>query len=334
MSGHSLSGRTLAITGIGGFIGLRMAERARERGMQVQGLDVSTAAADLARQKGARVVIGDVTDSAAVSEASRGADVMFHTAAIIEEDGDPALFRRVNVEGTRTVAECARAAGVRRFVQLSSVMVYGFTYPPFVAEDGPFRGEGNPCCETKLESDRLVLGLHAPGAFDVTVIRPGDVYGARSRPWVLRPLELMRKRIFFLIDGGRGTMNHVHVDNLLDAVFLALERRAAGEAFNVTDGAQTSFADYFGRLARMLGRKRLPSAPGTLVRRGFSLAGRAGALMGLRLPVSPAAVDFVCRPHPYSIDRARRVLGYEPRISLDQGMAEVEHALRAAGQLA
>jgi nucleoside-diphosphate-sugar epimerase len=259
---------------------------------------------------------------------------MFHTAAIIEEDGDMALYRRVNVEGTRAVAEGARAAGVRQFVQLSSVMVYGFTYPPFVTEAGPFRGEGNPYCETKLESDRLVLGLHAPGAFDVTVIRPGDVYGPRSRPWVLRPLELMRKRIFFLIDGGRGTMNHVHVDNLLDAVFLALEKRAAGEAFNVTDGAQTSFADYFGRLARMIGRKGLPSAPGALVRRGFSLAGRASARLGVRLPVSPAAVDFVSRLHPYSIARARSVLGYEPRISLDQGMADVERALRAAGQLA
>jgi len=323
----------MAITGIGGFIGLRMAERALERGMRVQGLDAVAAAADLARQKGAEVVVGDVTDKDAVTRASRGADIMFHTAAVVEEDGERALYQRVNVEGTRTVAEAARAAGVRHFVQISSVMVYGFTYPPFVAEDGPFRGEGNPYCETKLASDRLVLGLHAPGSFDVTVIRPGDVYGPRSRPWVLRPLELMRKHMFCLIDGGRGTMNHVHVDNLLDAVFLALEQGAGGEAFNVTDGGKTTFAEYFGHLARMLGRKRLPSAPGALVRSVFSLAGRAGALIGIRLPVSPAAVDFVSRPHPYSIARVRRELGYEPRISLEQGMAEVERALRAAGQL-
>jgi nucleoside-diphosphate-sugar epimerase len=333
MNDHSLHGKTMAITGIGGFIGLRMAERAQARGMRVQGLDASSAAAALARQKGAEVVIGDVTDRDAVRSATRGADVVFHTAAIVEEDGDIALYRRVNVEGTRAVAEGARAAGVRQFVQLSSVMVYGFTYPPYVAEDGPFRGEGNPYCETKLESDRLALRLHTPGAFDVTVIRPGDVYGARSRPWVLRPLELMRKRLFFLIDGGRGTMNHVHVDNLLDAVFLALERRAAGEAFNVTDGAQTSFADYFGRVALMLGRKRLPSLPGGLVKRAFSLAGWAGKRIGLQLPVSPAAVDFVCRPHPYSIARARHVLGYEPRLSLEQGLTEVENTLRAARQV-
>jgi nucleoside-diphosphate-sugar epimerase len=310
-----------------------MVERALARGMRVQGLDASPAAAELARKKGAEVVIGDVTDTDSVARASRGADVMFHTAAIIEEDGDSSVFRRVNVDGTRNVAESARAAGVGQFVQLSSVMVYGFKYPRFVTEEGPFRGEGNPYCETKLESDRLVLSLHSPGSFDVTVIRPGDVYGPRSRPWVLRPLDLMRKRIFVLIDGGRGTMNHVHVDNLLDAVFLALEQRAAGQAFNVTDGAETTFADYFGRLARMLGRTSLPSAPGALVRGGFSLVGRAGALIGLRLPVSPAAVDFVSRLHPYGIDRARRVLGYEPRISLDQGMAEVAQTLRAEGRL-
>jgi nucleoside-diphosphate-sugar epimerase len=333
MNTHSLSGKTMAVTGIGGFIGLRMAFRAKERGMRVQGLDASPLAADLARRQGAEVVVGDVNDAAVVARAARGADVMFHTAAIIEEDGDMSAFRRVNVEGTRTVAEGARAEGVRQFVQLSSVMVYGFSYPRFVDEEGPFRGEGNPYCETKLESDRLALGFHAPGSFEVTVMRAGDVYGARSRPWVLRPLELMRKRIFFLIDGGRGTMNHVHVDNLLDAVFLALERGAAGQAFNVTDGAETTFADYFGRLARMLGRNRLLSAPGSLVRRGFSLAGRAGARVGLKLPVSPAAVDFVCRPYPYGIERARRVLGYEPRIHLDEGLAEVESTLRSAGLL-
>jgi nucleoside-diphosphate-sugar epimerase len=333
MNANSLAGKTMAITGVGGFIGLRMAERAKERGMRAQGLDASPPSAELARRRGIDVVIGDVTDPAAVARASRGADVMFHTAAVVGEDGDMALYRAINVEGTRTVAEVARAAGVRHFVHLSSVMVYGFSYPAFVAEEGPFRGEGNPYCETKLESDRLALGRHAPGTFDVTVIRPGDVYGARSHPWVLRPLELMRKRIFVLIDGGRGTMNHVHVDNLLDAVFAALERRAAGEAFNVTDGANTTFAEYFGRLAHMIGRKWLPSAPGAIVKSGFSLAGRVGARLGFTLPVSPAAVDFVSRVHPYSIDRARRVLGYEPRISLDQGMAELEIALRAAGQL-
>src|SRR5690348_11751960 len=118
MTTVSLRGRMMAITGIGGFIGLRMAERALQRGMRVQGLDASTAAAELARKKGADVVVGDVTDKAAVSRASRGADVMFHTAAIVEEDGDRAVYHRVNVEGTLTVAAGARAAGVRQFVQL------------------------------------------------------------------------------------------------------------------------------------------------------------------------------------------------------------------------
>jgi nucleoside-diphosphate-sugar epimerase len=333
MNRELFQGKTIAITGIGGFIGARMIERATELGMKVKGLDAAPAAADTARRLGADVVVGDVNDGDAVARASRGADVMFHTAAIVEEDGDMSLYRRVNVDGTRTVAEISQREGVRQFVQLSSVMVYGFTYPRFVAEDGPFRGEGNPYCETKLESDRVALEKHAPGTFDVTVIRAGDVYGARSRPWVLRPLALMRKRIFFLIDGGRGTMNHVHVDNLLDAVFLSLEKRIAGQAFNVTDGADTTFADYFTRLARMIGREKLPSAPGSLVRGGFALAGRVGAKIGVRLPVSPAAVDFVCRPYPYGIERAREVLGYRPRITLDQGMAGVERDLRAAGAL-
>ena len=172
---------------------------------------------------------------------------MFHTAAIIGEDGDmrslPPRQRRRDahrVWRSRVPRACANSCSSLRSWCTAS------TIRPSSPKTVHFAAKDNPYCETKLESDRLALGLHAPGAFDVTVIRAGDVYGARSRPWVLRPLDLMRKRIFFLIDGGRGTMNHVHVDNLLDGVFAALDRRASGEAFNVTDGAHTTFADYFG----------------------------------------------------------------------------------------
>jgi nucleoside-diphosphate-sugar epimerase len=87
MNNESFRGKTLAITGIGGFIGARMTERATELGMRVRGLDASPAAADAARRLGAEVVVGDVNDGDAVARASHGADVMFHTAAIIEEDG-------------------------------------------------------------------------------------------------------------------------------------------------------------------------------------------------------------------------------------------------------
>src|SRR5207244_1106253 len=99
-----LSGKTLAITGAGGFIGLRMVERAMERGLLVRGLDASPEAARRAEAAGAQTIVGDVNDAGAVQRLCSGADVIFHTAAVVKESGPWKLFRKVNVEGSRNVA--------------------------------------------------------------------------------------------------------------------------------------------------------------------------------------------------------------------------------------
>lgn len=321
------TGKTLMVTGAGGFIGLRMIERARERGLAVRGLERSPEAARRAERAGAEVVVGDVCDPEAARRACAGAAIVFHTAAILEEDGELEPFRRVNVGGTVTVAEAARAAGVRRFVHLSSVMVYGFKFPPWVREEGPLAGDGNPYCITKIESEEALRPFHRSGGMEVIVIRPGDVYGPGSVPWVVRPIGLMKKRLFAL--AGHGVLNHVYIDNLLDAVFLALERDATGEPFNVTDGQATSCAEYFGRLARMVNQRRILTLPPRLARTTFRALEGGARLLRVKPPVRAAAVDYVTRPHGYSNERARARLGWTPAVGLDEGMARVERWLRA-----
>jgi nucleoside-diphosphate-sugar epimerase len=312
----------IAITGIGGFIGLRMAGRARERGWTVAGIDIAAAAAQRARQAGAEVVVGDINDTAALARAFAGADIVLHTAAVVEEDGPRALYERINVDGTRSVCAAARAAGVRRLVHLSSVMVYGFDFADGVTEAGPFADDRNPYNDTKYRGEQAAMACHAPGRFEVIVIRPGDVYGPGSRPWVLRPVELLRKGLFMLPDGGRGVINHVHVDNLIDGIFLALDRDATGEAFTLTDGVATSCREFFAWHARTAGRP-LRSAPAWLLMAMIGAAAAAARLLGRKPPASAAAIRFLMRRGRYSIDKARRVLGYAPRIALEQGMRAV-----------
>lgn len=329
-----LSDTTIAITGIGGFIGLRMAQRAMERGMKVKGLDLSPEAARRARSLGAEVTVGSVNDEKRVAQMCKDADIVFHTAAVVEEGGSMELFRKVNVEGTRTVAAAALEADVMRFVHLSSVMVYGFRFPPYVTEEGPLRGENNPYCQTKIESEQAVMEYHKPGRMEVIVIRPGDVYGPGSVPWVLRPLQMIKSGRFALVNGGRGTMNHVYVDNLLDGIFLALEKDATGEPFNLTDGQNTSWAEYFGFLNRMIGRKRkLRSVPRKVIEPVFGAIEKIYGALGKKAPGSAEALNFLTRPYPYSIARARKVLGYEPKISLKEGMQRTEAWLYLNGYL-
>ncbi len=331
-----LAGKTVAITGIGGFIGLRLAARAAQAGLIVRGLELFEGGAAKARAVGATVVVGDMNDRAAAAEAVRGADFVVHTAATVAAGGELAEFRRVNVEGTRTVADAARNAGAARFVHLSSVMVYGFDFAPNVAEDGPLRGEGNPYCITKIESEKVALDFDdagGGGGMRVIALRPGDVYGRGSRAWITAPLEFMKKGQFVLPNGGRGILNHVHVDNLVDAIFASLENggSAFGQSINVTDGDTTTCLAFYERLAKMIGITKVPTAPGALLTFGLGIAERLHlVLKGERIALVDT-VRFLGRPHAYSIDKARRVLGYSPRVSLDAGLADVAAWVASGG---
>ncbi|MFW5875817.1 MAG: NAD-dependent epimerase/dehydratase family protein [Myxococcota bacterium] len=316
--------QTLAITGVGGFIGKRLAERALERGFTVRGLEVSAEAAARAEGLGVQVVVGDITDPAAAARMCEGADAVVHTAAIVREDGPWDLFRRVNVEGAETVARAARDAGVRRFVHLSSVMVYGFHYPPGVDEEGPLRGDGNPYCTTKIESEAALLAFQQNGDLDVVLVRPGDVYGPGSQPWVVRPIELMKARLIVLPRRGHGYMNPVYVDNLIDGLFLALATEHTGQAFNITDGRAVTYMDYFSRLARAAGVPGPWTAPEPLLRAAFQAVERGAVLLG-KTPLAHAqALNYLIRPGSYSIEKARQRLGYEPAVSFEEGMRLTE----------
>ncbi len=318
----NLKNKTLLITGIGDFIGLRAAEMAIQRGIKVHGLESSQDKAKKAQELGAQVFVGSISNKEILEKACNGADIVFHTVSVIEAGGSMDLFRSVNVGGAVNTAKAAKKAGVRAFVHLSTVMVYGFCFPNYVTEEGPLRGENNACCQTKIESEIEVLKFNNPTDFGVIVIRAGDVYGPGSDVWVVRPLQYMQKKKFVLADGGRGLINYVYLDNLIDAMFLAVEKEAYGEAFNITDGRQTTWKEYCTRLAEIGGfPKPVISMPALLVKTAIRRQGKKADLL-------PESVDFITRTHAYSIEKARRVLGYEPRINFDEGMARTAEWLQ------
>jgi len=320
----------MAITGIGGFIGLRMAQRAIERGWTVSGLEISATAADRAAETGARVVVGDINDKAKLAKAFAGADVVFHTAAVVAEDGPRELYERVNNQGTRSVCEAALSQRVPRLVHLSSIMVYGFNYPDQVGENGPYADDGNIYNETKLSSENIALSFHQPDQLGVIVIRPGDVYGAGSVPWVLRPLELIRNGQMLLPTVNRctGVINHVHIDNLLDGIWLAMEHDAVGEAFNITDVVVTPTDQFFAHHARWLGQKTPRTIPAWLMYPALNLLASVASLVGKTLPFQADGIKFLTRQNQISSAKAQQQLGYQPKISLAAGMQQVEQQLR------
>ena len=176
----------MAVTGAGGFIGNAVCGALSAEGADVRGLELNADAADRVRASGAAFEQCDVVDRPVLARCLGGADSVVHTAAHVREWGDMDDFVRVNVQGTRNVLDAAVRAGADRVVHVSSVVVYGYDAPG-EQDDDVFRPHcGIPYIDTKSASDALACRRGA------VVIRPGDVYGPHSVPWVLRPLELAR----------------------------------------------------------------------------------------------------------------------------------------------
>ena len=294
----------VAVTGAAGFIGRAVCGCLRARGHVVRGIDLH--GADVA---------ADVADADAIAAALRGCDAVVHAAAIVEEGGRMDDYVRVNTRGTRNVLDAMTAPA--RAVVLSSVAVWGYDFRSDQDEATPPKPCGNPYIDTKGATETLALLRGA------TVIRPGDVHGPGSKPWVLRPLEAMLRGAFVLPGRGDGVMTPVYVDDLADAIVRALETpAAAGRAYTVWDGDPAPAREFFAHHARWA-QKKLRTVPRPLA-----------ALGALVTPgVHPDALRFVSRRAAYPNARAREELGWEPRVSLEEGMARSEAWLREEGLL-
>lgn len=317
------------ITGASGFIGRTLAARLRERGDTVRGMDVRP-------DPDAGVVAGDVTDPASWQDViERGATVV-HTAALVSNLPTLEEAWRVNTLGTRRVLDAAVARGAKRVVYLSSVRAFSDTgFPDGVTEAHPLRPDGNPYVDTRIAAEQAALQAHAAGELEVTVVRPGDVYGPGSRPWTLLPVQMIRTNRFLLPAMGRGIFSPVYVDDLVSGLVLAADRpEAAGQVFTLAGGVGVENRVFFGHYYRMLGKRGPVVMPTSAA---LALAGTVGGVNRLRRSsddeTNTTAVRYLCRTGTYSIEKARRVLGYDPEVDLDEGMRRTEAWLREVGEL-
>lgn len=312
------------ITGALGSIGRAVADRYRALGAEVAGVDLR---ADRARG----IVAADVAEPGSWQRRAERADLVVHTAATVSF-GRVDLWRP-NVVATRNALDAAIRAGARRFLHFSSVTVFSFDFPDGVDETYPVRMSGVPYADTKIASEQVVLQAHAAEAIECTIVRPGDVYGPGVRSWTVLPVEEIKARRLLLPAMGRGLMSPLYVDNLIDGVVLAAEPAAAGRVYTLTDGAGVPTREFFGHYHAMLGAGRPRVAPTALARRLAAVAGWGVRVAGGDTEASATAVDYLCRRGSYSIDRARRELGFQPTVELEEGMRRTHRWLGEAGLL-
>lgn len=319
--------RRVFLTGALGFIGRTLADRYRAEGAEVRGVDL---AADPDRG----VVAGDVTRAGDWQDHADGCDLVVHLAARLGFGGTHDEFWPVNVVSTRLALDAAVRGRARRFVHASSIVVFGNDYPDGADESYPVHPTGAPYVDTKIAAEQVVLAAHAEGQLPCTIVRPGDVYGPRSRPWVVLILEAIRRRQLILPARGRGLITPVYVDNLVDGCLLAAASGdAAGRIFTLTDGPGVEAREFFAHHHRWLGARGPRTAPTPVAVALAAASARAYALLGRETEAVPAAVRYFTRSGSYSIERARSVLGYEPAVGLEEGMERSRRWAEAEGLL-
>jgi nucleoside-diphosphate-sugar epimerase len=316
-------GRRAAVTGAGGFIGEAICRRLVAEDAEVRGLDINPGTAARVGAAGAAFVEADVTDPEAMREALEGAELVVHTAALVHEWGSMADFVRVNVAGTANVIDAAAAAGAAPVVHISSVVVYGYDDPSEQDETAFPRAYGIPYIDTKSASDRLACHRGA------IVIRPGDAYGPGSVPWTIRPAAMARARQLGVPLPGDGVMLPLYVDDLAEAVVLAVKRGEPGHAYAVwDDSGRITFEEHFNRLAQAVGGREARRLPRPLLElTGLSMEGWA-RLRRKPPPFTARSATFIDRRGTVSAAKARAELGWQPRVSYEEGMRRTAAWLR------
>lgn len=264
------------------------------------------------------IVIGDIGPNTDWKPALQGIDCVVHLAArthvIDERSADPLdAYRHINVLGTQRLAEQAAAAGVRRFVFLSSIKVNGETTAPlhpFTEEDSPQPHDAYGT--TKREAEDALREISARTSMEVVILRPPLVYGPGVKGNFLRLLRLIDRGMPLPLASVNNLRSLVYVGNLVDAIVKCIDTpAAAGKTYLVSDGEDLSTPDMIRKLASAMGRTpRLLPCPPALLHCGAALLGKRAAVMRL---TGSLAVDS---------SRIRSELGWRPPFSVAQGLEE------------
>jgi nucleoside-diphosphate-sugar epimerase len=333
------------VTGGTGFLGRRLVERLLQHGRAVSVLG-RTAAPEL-EQRGVRFIRASLEDVAAVRAACAGVDTVFHVAAKVGVWGSYDEFFRTNVRGTRAVLDGCRSNGVPRLIFTSTPsVVYNGRDLAGADETLPLTTQcPSPYPLTKAIAEREVLAANC-AALRTIALRPHLVWGPGDPHLVPRILQRARAGRLRIIGSGRNRVDMVHVVNAVDAHLLAEQalasghasnestsgRRPDGRAFFITNGEPVLLWEWINGLLRELGERpvtrRMSLRLASVVGGTCELAWRA-----LRLGSEPPLTRFVAaelaKDHWFDLTAARRDLGYEPRISMAQGTAELLASYRS-----
>jgi nucleoside-diphosphate-sugar epimerase len=326
----------ILVTGGTGFVGAHLVRRLLSRGHRVRSLDKNRGLFDdELNAAGATLLSGSVTDSATVERAVAGCEMIYHLASPFGDILQPdRVYWDIEVNGTRNVLEAARRHGITRVVHCSTQGVHGIITDPPGDEESPIAPR-DYYCYSKVKGEEVCREFMARG-MDVVVIRPTSVYGPGDiRGWL--KLYQMVSKGWFLMIGNGGTLNHpVYVENLVDVFELAGAAPVAkGRVYLAGDEEPVTLTGLVRGVGAAVGSEV------RIVRFPWYRAALAGATaievvskaFGVKPPVFRRRLSWFKTNRAFRIDRAKRELGYQPRVCLKEGLARTALWYRKAGYL-
>ena len=325
------------VTGASGFVGGRIVDRLLRDGRRVRAF--SRRPLPQLESRGVEVVLGELSDPASLQRACTGVTSVFHVAARVGVWGPAREFRAVNVEGTTNLLAAARAASVERFIYTSTPsVVYSGHDQRGVDESAPLCTTA-PCAypTSKAAAEQLVRAANSP-ALRTVALRPHLVWGPGDHHLVPRVVALARAARLRIVGDGRNRVDLTHIDNVVDAHLLAeralaaADSPAAGHAYFITNGEPVALWPWINALllhldAQPIRRRvslRAASAVGAIGEALWTLFPLRGEPPMTRFAAKELATD-----HWFSIEAARRDLGYEPQVSMATGLEAYLPVLRA-----
>lgn len=323
----------ILITGGLGFLGSHIASRLSASGETVRILarpQPQTPEEAPSRE----VVWGDIRDAEAVDRAVQGAQVVIHLVSNFRKGGsDEKEAHAVNVEGTRNVLQACSRYGVRQLIHCSTIGVHGSVLEIPANENTAF----NPLDlyqETKLQAEQEVWKHHRETGLPITVVRPISMFGPGDRR-MLKLFRMIQKGRFVMVGEGDALFQPAYIDDVVDGFVRCLRNdQAVGEAFIVGGDEYVPLRDLVGMIANELGvappRLRLPLRPILTL---ADLCEKCFVPFGLEPPLHRRRVSFFQNNRAFSIDKARRVLGFQPRMNLRDSLRATIGWYRTQGWL-
>lgn len=307
--------RRLLVTGANGFVGRSLCGAALSKGWQVRGAVRSLDVKNQLHSEVDTVIVDGVGPDTEWDEALEGVDTVVHLAARVhvmrETASDPLRdFRIINTDGTVHLARMAAAAGVRRFLFLSTIGVNGKATlnKPFSEQDVP--QPHNAYAVSKLEAEIRLHDLSTQSGMEVIIVRPPLVYGPGNPGNFLKLLNLVSKQLPLPLESVRNNRSLIYLENLVDALITCISRpEAAGNTYLVSDGDDVSTPELIRKIAVGFGiAANLFPFPVYLLRLAGKVIGRTSAVNQL---IGTLTVDS---------RKIRNELGWEPPFTMEQGL--------------